>query len=280
MTLWFPGSPLPVNAPVKAPGFFAPNGIGGDKMSDRVNNSQRQQSTTLEDRLHDLRDVASDVRLQSYRQSDRDDIETVVVYLWNLRISEALYPILAIFEVTLRNAMHNALSERFGSESWFDQKDVLLERERSSVAHARETLQRDDKPAYPDHIVARMNLGFWVALLQRPYEETLWRADGAALMKAVFPYCPKKRRSRNQLWEGCNRARVLRNRVAHYRPVFNQDQLEEDHAATVEIIGWMSRAMDDLVTLTDRFDDVWTNGENQARGRLGELWKAPSSVSD
>lgn len=248
-------------------------------MSDRANHGQHPEQTTLEDRLHDLGDVASDVRLQSYRQSDRDEIETVVVYLWNLRLSEALYPILAIFEVTLRNAMHNALSERYGSENWFDQGDVLLDRERSSIAKAREALKRNDKSVDADHVVAQMNLGFWVALLQRPYEDSFWRPDGAALLKAVFPFCPKSRRSRNQLWEGCNRARVLRNRVAHYRPVFNQDQLEDDHAATVEIIGWMSRAMDDLVALTDRFEEVWTNGEDQARGRLGELWKAPTSAS-
>ena len=38
-------------------------------------------SETLVERLHDLREVASDVRLQSYRRSDRSDIETVVAYL-------------------------------------------------------------------------------------------------------------------------------------------------------------------------------------------------------
>ena len=32
----------------------------------------------LEDRLHDLRAAASDVRLQSYRGSDQGDVDTVV----------------------------------------------------------------------------------------------------------------------------------------------------------------------------------------------------------
>ena len=40
-----------------------------------------------EDRLHDLRAAASDVRLQSYRESDQGDVDTVVHYLWNLRLS-------------------------------------------------------------------------------------------------------------------------------------------------------------------------------------------------
>ncbi len=235
-----------------------------------------QGAETLEERLHDMREVASDVRLQSYRGSDRDDVETVVAYLWNVRLSEALYPILAIFEVTLRNALHNALSQRYGTETWFDRKGVLLERERHEIEQAREALQREDTPTDPNHIVARMNLGFWQALLQESYEDRFWNPDGGAMLKAVFPYAAGGPPSRESLWDICNRARLLRNRVAHYRPVFNQEHLAQDHADTVAAIGWMSRAMDDLVTLTDRFDEVWENGEHQARGRIGELWRAPN----
>jgi hypothetical protein len=234
----------------------------------------------LEDRLHDLRGAASDVRLQSYRQSDQDDIDTVVHYLWNLRLSEALYPILALFEVTLRNQIHNALARRYGTEAWFDRAGVLHEREAREVEQAREALQRDDLPADANHIVARLNLGFWCALLQDSYEDRFWAPDGGALLKAVFPFAPAGARSRNELWKICNSARVLRNRVAHYRPVYNQPGLEADHADAVAVIGWMSRAMADLATLIDRFDEVWANGENQARGRLGELWRVPHAAAD
>lgn len=239
-----------------------------------------QESETLEARLHDLREVASDVRLRSYQRSDRDDIDTVVAYLWNLRLSEALYPILAIFEVTLRNALHNALTERYGTETWFDRRGLLEDRDRDEVEDARDRLRRDDVEIDANEIVAHLSLGFWVALLQRHYEDRLWEPEGGALLAAVFPHAPGERRDRDELWDICNRARVLRNRVAHYRPVFNQERLAEDHADTVAIIGWMSHAMADLVTLTDRFDDVWENGEAQARGRLGQLWRAPSTVTD
>ena len=246
-------------------------------------NNDRSRSETaemLEDRLHDLRASASDVRLQSYRESDQGDVDTVVHYLWNLRLSEALYPILAIFEVTLRNQIHNALTERYGTETWFDRKGVLHERERDEIEQAKDALRRNDKPADANHIVAQMNLGFWCALLQDGYEDRFWAPDGGALLKAVFPYAPEGSRSRNELWKICNSARVLRNRVAHYRPVFNQADLAEVHADTVAVIAWMSRAMADLVTLTDRFDEVWEQGENQARGRLGELWRVPGDAAE
>ncbi len=234
----------------------------------------------LEDRLHDLRAAASDVRLQSYRESDQDDVDTVVHYLWNLRLSEALYPILAIFEVTLRNQIHNALAQRYGTEEWFDKQGVLHERERDEIEQSKEALRRNDKPVNANRIVAQMNLGFWCALLQDAYEDRFWEPEGGKLLRAVFPYAPDGSHSRNEFWMVCNHSRVLRNRVAHYRPVFNQPDLAEVHAGTVAVIGWMSRSMADLVTLTDRFDEVWEHGENQARGRLGELWQAPSSVSD
>jgi hypothetical protein len=234
----------------------------------------------LADRLHDLRGAASDVRLQSYRDSDQGDVDTVVHYLWNLRLSEALYPILALFEVTLRNQIHNALAERYGTDAWFDRTGVLRERERDEIEQSKEALRRNDKPVEPNHIVAQMNLGFWCALLQDTYEDRFWEPDGGALLRAVFPCAPAGERTRNDFWEICNRSRVLRNRVAHYRPVFNQPDLAEVHADTVAVIGWMSRAMADLVTLIDRFDDVWENGENQARGRLGELWRVPGDAAD
>ena len=231
----------------------------------------------LESRLHDLREVASDVRLQSYRASDRDEVDTVVAYLWNLRLSEALYPILAIFEVALRNALHNALSQRFDTENWFDQEGVLGERDRDEVEDAKERLKRNDIDVDANEIVSHLSLGFWVALLQRHYADRFWDPDNGALLKAVFPYAPEERLDREEVWDISNRARVLRNRVAHYRPVFNQERLAEDHADTVTIIGWMSRAMGDLVELTDRFDEVWDHGWEQARGRIGEIWKAPAS---
>jgi hypothetical protein len=251
----------------------------GDTVADDARNRQ-ETPEMLEDRLHDLRAAASDVRLQSYRQSDQGDIDTVVHYLWNLRLSEALYPILAIFEVALRNQVHNALTQRYGTERWFDKHGVLHERESHEVEEAKDALARDDIPVDPDHVVSRLNLGFWCALLQEPYEDRFWAPDGGALLKTVFPHAPEGTRSRNPLWEICNRSRVLRNRVAHYRPVYNQPDLAQVHADTVAAIGWMSRAMADLVTLTDRFDEVWEQGENQARGRLGELWRVPGEVAD
>jgi hypothetical protein len=252
--------------------------LGGTVVTSTRN--EHRESEMLEDRLHDLRAAASDVRLQSYRQSDQGDVDTVVHYLWNVRLSEALYPILAIFEVTLRNQVHNALTQRYGTENWFDQKGVLHEREVEEIEEAREALRRNDKPVDADHIVAQMSLGFWCALLQDGYDDRFWEPDGGALLKAVFPYAPEGSRSRNDLWKICNSARVLRNRVAHYRPVYNQPDLADVHADTVAVIGWMSLAMADLVTLTDRFDEVWDNGENQARGRLGELWRLPGDAAD
>ncbi len=244
------------------------------------NRERGEAPEMLEDRLHDLRASASDVRLQSYRQSDQSDVDTVVHYLWNVRLSEALYPILAIFEVTLRNQIHNALAERYGMEEWFDQKGVLHEREAREVGQSKEAIQRDEMPVDVGRVVSRLNLGFWCALLQDSYEDRFWEPDGGALLKAVFPYAPEGSRSRNDLWKICNSARVLRNRVAHYRPVYNQPDLAEVHADTVAVIAWMSLAMADLVTLTDRFDEVWENGENQARGRLGELWRVPGAAAE
>ena len=56
-------------------------------------------------------------RLETYRLSPNDTVEDLVrVYLHNIQLSEALYPALALLEVTLRNRLNNAIEKNIKPE--------------------------------------------------------------------------------------------------------------------------------------------------------------------
>jgi hypothetical protein len=58
-----------------------------------------------------LRGVLSADRLDAYHQpGDSDGLDAAARYLWNVALSEALYPALAALEVGLRNNFHDELA--------------------------------------------------------------------------------------------------------------------------------------------------------------------------
>lgn len=158
------------------------------------------------------------IRLEAYRPEAGSDLEMVVNYLWNIKLSEALYPCLQTFEVALRNSIHAALTEHFQSEFWFD-TNILLDWQRETLEEAKEQLTIYKKPLEAGRLVAELNFGFWSSMFNSPYEESLWHADGAHLIDVTFPNLPRTLRTRKKISRRVERIRRLRNRVFHYEPI-------------------------------------------------------------
>ena len=85
-----------------------------------------------------LKRVLSSERLAAYRQRTQgnDDLNLFCHYVWNIALSESLYPSLQALEVILRNTIHHAACGSF----------------------------------------AELNFGFLTSLLDRRYEQVLWPA--------------------------------------------------------------------------------------------------------
>ncbi|OIO58522.1 MAG: hypothetical protein COX57_11925 [Alphaproteobacteria bacterium CG_4_10_14_0_2_um_filter_63_37] len=92
-------------------------------------------------------------------------------YFWNVRLGESLYPLFHTFEVTLRNTLHEALSDLTGREDWMTMPGTVLDaRELHSVVKACEQLRKGGKEETADRIVAELTFGFWTRLFDRRYE--------------------------------------------------------------------------------------------------------------
>jgi len=229
----------------------------------------------MQDPLSALRASTSPERFREYSRTASSDAEAVGRYVWNARLSEALYPALMHLEIALRNNMHMAISGRFPNgpwnnvPCWMDCTVPILEPdEAKEVRKAKWRLKDKGKPCEVGRMVAELNFGFWSSLLDRRYERsnTLW----PHLLRDVFPHAPKTQRKRKVFSARINRIRVLRNRVFHYEPIWHWKDLAEHHEDLLEAISWLSTDLFILTKTVDRFDEVFHETWNRhSSGILG-----------
>lgn len=178
-----------------------------------------------------IEEFVSTPRLTRYHDDGRTAEQAVRLYFWNHELASAFLGPLAILEVTLRNAMHEALSSKYGSE-WILDNDLLplLDDDRANfdktITRLRPILKIKNKELSPDAVVGSSSLGDWVRLLEKGkprsstynYEKTLWEA---ALINAFSNNSDGWGRA--QIHGEFNRIRSFRNRIAHHEPIFYRD---------------------------------------------------------
>ena len=174
-------------------------------------------------------------------------------YLWNIQLCEALYPLLHLLEIGLRNGLHRELSAHFGRDDWFDigwLKGPQIE----DIQKAREALARQQRDPSPDRIVSEVTFGFWCGLFNRHYEQNqvLW----PTLVKPVFPRLPKAMRAIRTIEKNVNQMRQLRNRVFHHEPIWHWRDLSHKHDTGTRLIQGLSSELGDQLDAIDRFPEI------------------------
>ena len=151
------------------------------------------------------------------------------LYTHNAALGSAFHGPLQALEVTLRNAVHDAITREYGAQ-WLE--NLQLEQpQRNAVYDAKDKLNWAQGPQDPGRIVAALSFGFWVALFAKRYEEDLWRP--------VLHRCFNPRQNRRHLYDRLNRLRRLRNRIVHHEPVLHRD-LRADHDSILWVLGLLS----------------------------------------
>ena len=206
--------------------------------------------------FNDLSVAISDDRFEPYTRSrTRSSARAHATYAWNIALCESLYPALNCLEVALRNSVHNAATDQFGTEYWFNSRLRKDELDRLNISRSRIDFSGNTSPSAGE-LVSGLSLGFWVSLFKGHYERVLW----PLLLPAVFPYAPRKQRSRREISKRVDSIRRLRNRVFHHEPIWHLTDLQEQHQQILETIGWISPAMLAMTRLLDRFPSVYTRG--------------------
>lgn len=178
-------------------------------------------------------------RYASYLNAAGQDADLArKLYVWDRDLSTAILADLAIVEVALRNALHNALTNTYGPE-WYQNialDDRLLKQVERAWSYLRNP--RQGHPSTPGRVIAQCTFGMWVNLLDAggyagreprrvhaDYEQ-LWRST----LRSAFPggrsearNDPSPHASFTRTWvhSVAKTVNVLRNRVAHHEPLHN-----------------------------------------------------------
>lgn len=151
-------------------------------------------------------------------EADSDHKAAVELYVWNARISAAVFERLHHVEVLLRNAVDAqfapvdmAASPR---DTWLEDPAVLNEAARKRVRETIGRITREQKTPTRGRVVAGLSFGFWRALSDKK-NSRLWvshlhrafpagtgdRAEVATLMSSLVPF---------------------RNRLAHHETIMRR----------------------------------------------------------
>lgn len=237
----------------------------------------------------DVERLVSQSRLDRYRVPG-SDLETMVTYLWNVALSEALLQGICSVEIAIRNAIHNAFTAHYGTDQWFWK---CLKKEDLKVINGKwiELANSLGQPPTSGKIIAHLTLGFWPYLFEHRYH-AMWWDNGEALLKAVFSHLPMnvppyQKIGRQEVFNRLKNFAELRNRAMHHEPIFfglAQPQLgnpppivplADIHFQMKEMLDWISPQHGLTLSFVDRFDDVLQDGQTDIRDKIKRHFNIP-----
>jgi hypothetical protein len=220
-------------------------------------------------------------RLAAYSlETDKDSIDGVARYQWNMALAAAVTPVLHLVEVAFRNAIYTAGIETTAGRQvkwrivpcWLDTTPTLLEtREERDVIEAVLRLGKNPRRHTPGHLIGELGFGFWLRLCNRPYEHG--RSSGPQLWPAAtkrFPHCPRSSRNRTDIGRAFAEVRDFRNLVAHHQPIWDRDPVGR-HRLALELLGWMNPSLAAVAEELSTVETIFEEGHERYRTVLARV---------
>lgn len=185
------------------------------------------------------------------------------LYRGNLRVSQAFYPILNLFEIFLRNIVNYQVSSHFANPNWIiSEKNGFMNNAsltsskfylKNSVIKAEKTIRRKRGTITPGKVIAEQSLGFWTSFFDTHH----YRLIGGVVIHC-FPNKPAHI-NRNQINQKLNRVREFRNRIYHNEPIcFHENTIDFTEGTNIkqeiyELLEWIDI---DLIAYVDYFNKI------------------------
>jgi hypothetical protein len=179
------------------------------------------------------------------------------LYRVNLRVSQAFYPVLNLFEIFLRNTVHYHVSSHFSNPNWIvSEKTGFMSNPtlapsrfflKKSIQKAEKTIKRKGSPVTSGKVIAEQSFGFWTSLFDTHH----YRLIGGSPIHA-FPLKPAHA-NRSLINQKLNKIREFRNRIYHNEPVcFNGQNIDFSEAHVIkdelyELLNWIDTDLTDYV---------------------------------
>ena len=195
-------------------------------------------------------------RLAVYKADGASNETALARYIYNIELSKSLYPIINIFEVTLRNSIDKALETFFNVPDW-SSAIPLTQTELMMIDEAKIKIEKKGKEYSHSRLVSELTLGFWVALMGKKYNNQNFQFF---IIKHIFHGCSSKQKSSSAMQKNLAEIRFIRNRIAHHERISHWTDLEQKHDLILDFIRWMSQDMHKIAIRNDTFEAVYKNG--------------------
>lgn len=213
--------------------------------------------STTQDCLNAIRSALSDTRLSTYESlvgsTASGDSQAAALYAWNAQMSAAFMVPLHICEVTVRNAVSEALERVHGPRwPWQTGFQASLPSVPAYIGYSpRDDLQKvaNEQPT-TGKVIPELKFVFWEQMFTKRHDLRLWNAH----IKSIFPeHLPSMtvRDLRKRIYSDLDAIRKLRNRIAHHEPIFKRNLADE-----------FNRILD-LVRLRSALVESWLTANQQ-----------------
>lgn len=185
------------------------------------------------------------------------------LYRINLRVSQAFYPVLNLFEIFFRNAVYKQVSSYFSDPNWIiNEKTGFMSNQslsasnyflKKNVHKAEKSIRRKGSAITAGKVVAEQSLGFWTSL----FDPHHYRLIGGSPIHS-FPNKPAHA-NRGLINQKLDLIRGFRNRVYHNEPIcFKNTHIDFSHSLhiTGEIYDLLRWIDPDLTDYVDYFNGI------------------------
>ncbi len=179
-------------------------------------------------------------RFATYLRETKGDTQIALqLYHWNSEISAAFYTTLQFAEVSLRNAVVEAVEHAFG-ENWHMHKGFFhsLPRKKGRYSPQNDIKSCAERLPTAGAVVAELKFAFWQYMFVNGQVARIWNPS----FGNSFPHFDRTlsiQQACAEMFADIEKVRHFRNRIAHHEPIFSRD-LASDYARICKIVAWRS----------------------------------------
>ena len=188
-----------------------------------------------------------------------NQLRTMQLYRYNLRLCQRFYGILNIFEVILRNAVNEHYMAYYSDSDWIVNQtgtDKILAHDKDEIKQIEADYKK--RGIYNnDKMVSALTFGFWTYL----FTKKNYRKGGKTLLK-IFP---NKAKGKNQadIYLDLTHIREFRNRIAHHEPIcfdgngnICTDFARKHYQLICDYIGYFGQNPNDVISWAETPDFI------------------------
>lgn len=186
----------------------------------------KSTATPDNDAAQAIKATLSTPRIETYEAATPGDptlSSALALYAWNAQVSAALLAPLHICEVSIRNAISEAIAVAHGQQ-WPWSAGFVRSLPNPVVGYnARsDLLSTRSHKTTTGQVIADLKFVFWQTMVTSRFDARLW----AHHLRTVLPHADENKTTaqiRSMVYSELEQIRKLRNRIAHHEPIFQRN---------------------------------------------------------